>query len=133
MPADDDVRTDEVSQQTIEGAARAKRAGGSTSKRLKTGPGPSTTDLHARAGPLSSMNALRSFADLDASQHPRLASLKRYDGVSLGGDLPLLSPGAAYGGARVAFVVGFEFRGGGLRFASRVESEGAAGGSLCFF
>jgi hypothetical protein len=106
MPADDDVRTDEVSQQTIEGAARAKRAGGSTSKRLKTGPGPSTTDLHARAGPLSSMNALRSFADLDASQHPRLASLKRYDGVSLGGDLPLLSPGAAYGGARVACMAG---------------------------
>ncbi len=109
MPAD--ARADDVIEESINGTERAKRVDESKNKRLKTGPGPNKKN---KAGSPSSMNVLRSFAELDASQHPRLASLTRYDGVTLGADLPLLSPGAAYGGARVACMAGQE-RGDGLK------------------
>ena len=106
MPAD--ARADDVINQRINIEQQAKRA--------KT-----------KAGSPSSMNVLRSFADLDASRHPRLASLKRYDGATLGGDLPLLTPGAAYGGARVACLAGRE-RGDGLNSSDRDVHVGVGSG-----
>ena len=92
MPPDarpDDTVTDRIVERDL--VARNNK-----NKRRKTDPAAKPNRNQ------SSMNVLRSFADLGDGRHPRLSSLTRYDGVCMGDDLPLLSPGAAYGGNRVA-------------------------------